>query len=168
MVQKIHPSAVISRLADLEDSSRGSVLSIAEGVTIESFVKVKFAGGSGDVSIGARSYINASVVIYSGNGINIGRGVLIAANCTLAATNHRISDRDVFVRDQGFAPSKGGITIADDVWIGANCVILDGTRIGHGAVIGAGSVVRGTIEPYMIVAGSPLRVIGERGRHAGQ
>jgi acetyltransferase-like isoleucine patch superfamily enzyme len=139
MTQIFHPTVTISRFADLEDSKRGSVLRIDEDVVIESFVKIKFAGGSGDVSIGQRSYINAGVVIYSGNGVSIGKGVLIAANCTLAATNHQISDPDRFIRDQGFAGSKGGIIIEDDVWIGANCVILDGSIIRKGAVIGAGS-----------------------------
>jgi virginiamycin A acetyltransferase len=115
----IHPTAIISRFSDLEDSSRGSTLTIDTDVVIESFVKIKFAGGLGDVRIGSRSYINAGVVIYSGNGISIGRGVLIAANCTLAATNHQILNREVMIRDQGFAPSKGGIVIDDDVWIGA-------------------------------------------------
>ena len=44
--------------------------------------------------------------------------------------------------DQGHAKSKGGIVIEDNVWIGANCVLLDGTHIGEGSVIAAGSVVR--------------------------
>jgi virginiamycin A acetyltransferase len=157
-----HPSVVVSRFSDLEDSQRGSVLRIDEGVVIESFVKIKFAGGSGDVTIGARSYINAGVVIYSGNGISIGRAVLIAANCTLAATNHQFSDPDRFIRDQGFATSKGGIIIEDDVWIGANCVILDGSIIRKGAVISAGSCIRGEVPAFAVVTGPPLRQIGTR------
>jgi acetyltransferase-like isoleucine patch superfamily enzyme len=165
MMQIFHPTVTISRFADLEDSKRGSVLRIDEDVVIESFVKIKFAGGSGDVSIGQRSYINAGVVIYSGNGVSIGKGVLIAANCTLAATNHQIFDPDRFIRDQGFARSKGGIIIEDDVWIGANCVILDGSIIRRGAVIGAGSCVREEVPSFALVAGQPLRQIGKRGAH---
>jgi virginiamycin A acetyltransferase len=163
VTQIIHSSTKISRFADLEDSVRGSVLQIDENVVIESFVKIKFAGGSGNVLIGAGSYINAGVVIYSGNGISIGCGVLIAANCTLAATNHRISDTTRFIREQGFAPSKGGILIEDDVWIGANSVIVDGAIIRKGAVIGAGSLVRGEVESNTVAAGIPLRKIGTRG-----
>jgi virginiamycin A acetyltransferase len=163
MTHVFHPTVTISRYADLETSSRGSFLRIDEDVVIESFVKVKFAGGAGDVVIGARSYINAGVVIYSGNGIRIGRGVLVAANCTFAATNHQISDVTRLIRDQGFAPSKGGILIEDDVWIGANSVILDGAIIRKGAVIGAGSCVRGEVEAYSLMAGQPLRKLGMRG-----
>ena len=142
---------------------RGSRLVIGEGVVIESFVKIKFAGGSGDVVIGPRSYINAGVVIYSGNGIQLGEGVLIAANCTLAATNHETSDTSRFIRDQGFSPSRGGIIIEDDVWIRANSVILDGSVIKRGAIVGAGSFVRGTVDSNIRVGGNPLRVLGMRG-----
>lgn len=164
MVHRIHPSVKLSRFCDLEDSVRGSVLEIAEDVVIESFVKIKFAGGHGDVVIGPRSYINAGVVIYSGNGVRLGTGVLIAANTTVAATNHEIRDTTKLIRDQGFMSSKGGIVIEDDVWIGANCVILDGAHIGKGSVVGAGSCVRGVIEPYSLVGGNPLRVLGKRGQ----
>ena len=94
--------------------------------------------------------------------MRLGAGVLIAANCTLAATNHETRDPDRFIRDQGFRASKGGIVIEDDVWIGANSVILDGSVIKRGAVVGAGSFVRGTVEENAYVGGNPLRVLGSR------
>jgi virginiamycin A acetyltransferase len=159
----IDPSARVSPLADLEDSVRGSRIEIGPNVVIDSFVKLKPAGGMGDVVIGAGSQINSGCVLYTGNGIKIGSNVLIAANCTLAPTNHAYQDRESLIRDQRFLPSRGGIVIEDDVWIGANSVLLDGARIHRGAVIGAGSLVRGTVESFKVVAGSPLRVIGERG-----
>ncbi len=159
----IDPSARVSPLADLEDSVRGSRIEIGPNVVIDSFVKFKPAGGMGDVVIGAGSQINSGCVLYTGNGIRIGSNVLIAANCTFAPTNHAYQDRDRLIRDQRFLPSRGGIVVEDDVWIGANCVLLDGARVHRGAVVGAGSLVRETVEPFKVVAGSPLRVIGERG-----
>jgi acetyltransferase-like isoleucine patch superfamily enzyme len=102
-------------------------------------------------------------VLYSGHGIRIGSNVLIAANCTLAPTNHEFADRMRPIRLQGFRPSRGGIVIEDDVWIGANTVLLDGAHVATGAVIAAGSVVRGRVEPFSIAGGNPLRVIGTRG-----
>jgi virginiamycin A acetyltransferase len=158
----IHPTATISALSDIEKSVRGSTLSIGEQSTVESFVKIKFSGGSGDVTIGAHCNLNSGIVIYSGHGVKIGDNCLIAANCTLAASNHRYLDRDRPIRDQGLLPSKGGIVIDDDVWIGSNCTLLDGTQIGQGAVVGAGSLVRGKVEPFAVVAGNPLRVLGYR------
>src|ERR1700733_10197843 len=118
----ISEHARVSRLADIEDSSRGSTVTIGDGVMIDSFVKIKAAGGSGDISIGRNSYVNSGVVMYIGNGISIGENVLIAANCTLAPTNHEFRSRNVRIADQRFQPSRGGIIIEDDVWIGANSV----------------------------------------------
>jgi UDP-3-O-[3-hydroxymyristoyl] glucosamine N-acyltransferase len=88
----IDPSARISPLADLEDSVRGTRLIIGAGVVIDAFVKIKPAGGVGDVTIGAGSVINSGCVIYSGNGVVIGQDVAIAANCTFAPTNHGFAD----------------------------------------------------------------------------
>ena len=89
--------------------------------------------------------------------------VLIAPNCTLAPTNHAYSVRDKTIRHQGFLPSKGGIVIEDDVWIGANTTILDVAILKQGCVIGAGSLVRGEVDAYSINSGNPLRKIGMRG-----
>jgi acetyltransferase-like isoleucine patch superfamily enzyme len=130
---------------------------------IDAFVKIKPAGGRGDVVIGENSYLNSGCVIYSGHGVQVGRDVLIAANCTLAATNHAFDDPDRPIRLQGFQPSRGGIVIEDDVWIGANCVVLDGAHLGRGCVVAAGSVVRGVLAPGMVYAGQPLRAIRPRG-----
>ncbi len=159
----ISPQARVSRLADIEDSSRGTRIVVEDGVVIDSFVKIKPAGGVGDVLIGAGSVINSGCVFYTGNGIRMGRGVLVAANCTFAPTNHAFGDPDQHIRSQGFQPSRGGIVIEDDVWIGANSVLVDGVVIGRGSVIGAGSVVRGVLPPFCIAFGTPAVVRGWRG-----
>lgn len=158
----IHPDARVSALADIEDSVRGSRIVVGANSMIDSFVKVKPAGGVGDVIIGSHTYINSGCVLYSGNGIHIGDHVAIASNCTLAPVNHAYQDKETLISAQGFLPSKGGIRIEDDVWIGANCVILDGAVIGQGCVVGAGSIVRGKLDAYGIYAGSPLNKISER------
>src|SRR5262245_22409388 len=135
-------------MAHLETSSRGSTLVIGADVVIDSFVKLKFSGGLGNIEIGPRSYINSGTVIYSGHGVRLGTCVLIASNCTLSASNHETKDPGSYIRDQGFRPTKGGIIVEDDVWVGANSVLLDGTFIGRGAVVGAGSLVRGKVAPF--------------------
>src|SRR5262249_22705670 len=116
----------------------------------------------GDVSIGENCYINSGTVLYTGNGIRIGKNVLIAANCTLAPANHEYARADLPIIRQRFRPNKGGIVIEDDVWIGANCVLLDGAVVRRGAVIGASSLVRGEVEAYTVNAGNPLRLISRR------
>jgi virginiamycin A acetyltransferase len=158
----IHPSAKISSFADIEDSTRGTAIIIGAHTVIDSFVKIKPAGGSGNLVIGDSSTINSGCVLYTGNGIHIGNNVAVAANCTFAPVNHEYEKKDVLINQQGFRKSKGGILVEDDVWIGANCVILDGAMLRKGCVIGAGSIVRGEIKPYTINVGTPLKVIGSR------
>ncbi len=158
----ISPTARVSKLADLEPSVRGTQIIVGDHAVIDSFVKIKPAGGSGDVVIGKHTYINSGVVIYSGNGVRIGDHVLIAANCTLAPVNHEFRSRDRLIHEQGFQASRGGIIIEDDVWIGANCVLLDGTVLRRGAVVGANSLVMGEVASYTINVGSPCRQTGLR------
>jgi acetyltransferase-like isoleucine patch superfamily enzyme len=159
---RIDPTASVSPLADIEDSTRGTSIVIGPGVMIDSFVKIKPVGGDGDVIIGPNCYVNSGTVVYSGHGVLLESDVLVAANCTLAATNHEFGDRETLIRHQGFQPSRGGIVIERDVWLGAGCVILDGTQIGRGSVVAAGSVVRGLLEPYGLYAGRPVVMIGSR------
>lgn len=159
---EIHPSARVSSLADIEDSTRGTRIVVGENSVIDSFVKIKPAGGSGDLTLGSFCYINSGCVFYTGNGITFGNHVLVAANCTFAPVNHAFKDKNTLIRQQGFSASRGGIIIEDDVWIGANCVILDGAHLRQGCVIAAGSIVRKEVAPYSIVGGNPLKVLGQR------
>lgn len=159
---QIHPTAHVSDLADIEDSTQGTRIEIGSHSVIDSFVKIKPVGGAEDLIIGEHSYINSGCVLYTGNGIRIGNHVSIAANCTFAPVNHAYEDRNRLIQEQRFQPSRGGIIIEDDVWIGANCVLLDGAHLGQGCVISAGSVVRGEMAPYTVYAGNPSRIIGER------
>jgi acetyltransferase-like isoleucine patch superfamily enzyme len=162
MTLVVAESAQISPLADIEDSVRGTLIEISESVVIDAFVKIKPAGGSGDVRIGPNCVLNSGVVIYTGNGVQMGANVLLAANVVLAPVNHEFGAVETPIREQGFQPSRGGILIEDDVWIGAGTVVLDGAIIRHGAVIGANSLVRGEIASGSISAGNPLRVVGRR------
>lgn len=158
----IAASARVSPWADIEDSVRGSRIVVGDHSVVDSFVKIKPAGGSGDLVIGDHVVVNSGCVFYTGHGIRIGNHVAIAANCTFAPVNHAYRDKSRLIREQGFLPSKGGIVIEDDVWIGANCVLLDGALLRRGCVVAAGSVVRGELAPYTVYAGDPLRVIGAR------
>ena len=158
----IHPSAQVAAMADVEPSQRGSRIVIGAGCRIDSFVKIKAVGGSGDILIGERCYLNSGCVLNSGNGIHIGKDVLIAANCTLAPVNHAFRDRHRLIREQGFGTNRGGIVIEDDVWIGANCVLLDGAVLRQGCVVAAGSVVRGKLPAYSICMGMPAVPVDER------
>jgi carbonic anhydrase/acetyltransferase-like protein (isoleucine patch superfamily) len=111
---------------------------------------------------GINEYNNLRAV---GGDIRIGSHCQIAQFCTLVAANHT-TETIKYMRDTPLDLSKASITIEDDVWIGANSVILPGVTIGRGAVIGAGSVVTRDVAPYTVSAGNPCRALRVRNLHA--
>jgi maltose O-acetyltransferase len=63
--------------------------------------------------------------------------------------------------EQGIAEDRP-IVVEDDVWFGAAVIVLPGVRVGHGSVIGAGSIVTKDVPPFACVAGSPARILKYR------
>lgn len=109
----------------------------------------------GDIRIGIRSRIGLNNTIIGpvciGNEVNLAQGVVISG------LNHNYQSPDQSIIFQGVTTSL--ITIEDDVWIGANAVILAGVNIGQHSVIAAGSIVTRDVPPYSIVAGNPAHLI---------
>jgi acetyltransferase-like isoleucine patch superfamily enzyme len=131
---------------------------LAPGVEINRGV-VLHAPVEGEIAIGRNSQINPYTVIYGA--VRIGADVMIAPHVMMAGGGHGFTRTDVAMRVQA-SVSKGGIVIEDDVWVGANAVILDGVTIGSGAIVAAGAVVTRDVAPYAIVAGVPARKVGNR------
>jgi acetyltransferase-like isoleucine patch superfamily enzyme len=96
-----------------------------------------------------------SIMAYVGS-IHIGKRVEIAPNCAFYPYNHGIRS-GIPVRNQKCS-TKGGIFIDDDAWLGFGVIVLDGVRIGSGAVVGAGSLVTKDIPSNAIAYGVPARV----------
>ena len=117
----------------------------------------------GVIEIGNRVALNANVYMNAciGGKIVLGDDVLVAPNVVMRTSDHAMMDVDKLIREQGHASKE--IIIANDVWIGANATITGGVHIGKGAVVGAGAVVTGDVEPYTIVGGVPARYIKKRG-----
>ena len=122
------------------------------------------------IKFGNRVQINKNVTMdASGSlGIYIGNRVLIGPGCYFRSANHSFSD-DSSIVDQGWdfkrIPFEGtdySIIIEDDVWIGANSIILSGAHIGKGSVLSAGAVVSSSIPEMSIVVGNPGRVVKQR------
>tara|TARA_R110002020_G_scaffold158286_3_gene341414 strand:+ start:974 stop:2605 length:1632 start_codon:yes stop_codon:yes gene_type:complete len=114
----------------------------------------------GDVEFGAHSTVNAYAMI-SGK-VRCGDGVRIASHVTIVGFNHGFDDPSTPIHTQKH--ESLGIVIEDDVWIGANAVVLDGVTIGKGAVIAAGAVISRDVPPLAIMGGVPARVLRYRGR----
>ncbi|WP_417821472.1 CatB-related O-acetyltransferase [Terasakiella sp.] len=140
---------------------------IDTGFFMEAESKVPFEQFSSSIEnffIGRNSYI-LNGGLYSSNTI-IGRYCSISKDVYLGNTNHDFNCLSTsFVPDDpGFQSQrvKGYNIVGCDVWIAANSIVLQGLTIGHGAVVGAGSVVTKDVPPYAIVAGNPARIIKYR------
>lgn len=116
----------------------------AEGGTIE-------VGKS--FSCNTNCHINASI----GGKILLKNNILLGPNVVIRTANHNFHQNHKPINQQGH--NYADIKIADNVWIGANCVILNDVKIGEGAIIAAGAVVNKDVEPFTIVGGVPAKMI---------
>jgi len=111
--------------------------------------------------IGENSLIGEYNVIRGQGGVRIGDRVYTSPMVQLLAVNHVFDDSSRPFVDQGITAQ--GITVEDDVWIGAGAIVTDGVTIGAGAVVAAGSVVTRDVPARTLVAGAPAREIREVG-----
>lgn len=118
--------------------------------------------GTGAVRIGHDTWIGQyNNLRTDGAELRIGDDCLISQFVSLIAGQHAFARRDLRIKEQGSA-DPSGLTIGDDVWIGASAVVLPGVTIATGAVVAAGAVVTQDVPGYAVVAGVPARVVGER------
>ena len=131
---------------------------------------------SGKPSIAFSNRLNAQPELCVGDGTFIGHGchfgiaesIQIGRNCLIAGgasvrdlDGHPI---DAAQRRAGEPTPPAGVrpvVIEDDVWIGANAIILKGVTIGARSIVGAGAVVSRDVPPDCVVAGNPARVVKE-------
>ena len=144
--------SVIHRSARM-DTPPYRKFSIGDYSVIESFACVNNAVG--DVMIGDHTRIGLHNTIIGP--VEIGSHVNLAQGITVTALNHNFDDTEKRIDEQGV--STNPVTIEDDVWIGANAVILPGVTIGNHCVVAAGAVVTKDVPPHSLVAGVPAKVI---------
>lgn len=142
-------------------------IKLGNGVRVESFTLLGVCSQNRNnknsfLEVGCNTYIGEfNNIRATGGGIKIGKYCNISQHCSLIASNHSIA-KDSNISSQPWDEKRVGIILGDDVWIGANSVILPGVNIGRGAVIGAGSVVTKNIPEYAIAVGNPAKVIKYR------
>ena len=120
---------------------------------IESFCCINNAVG--DVLIGDYTRIGLHNTVIGP--VTIGSHVNLAQGITVTALNHNFEDPNKRIDEQGISTTP--VTIEDDVWIGANAVVLPGVTIGNHSVVAAGAVVTKDVPPHSLVAGVPAKVI---------
>ncbi len=110
-----------------------------------------------NIEIGENFYANHNCVVLDGAKIIFGNNVFIAPGCGFYTAGH---PSNVEQRNRGLEYAYP-ITVGNNVWIGAQSVILPGVTIGDNSIIGAGSVVTRDIPPGVVAVGNPCRVIKE-------
>ena len=114
---------------------------------------------------------------FFGDKLIIGKFCQIAHGTTfiMGAANHRLGSattypfnvmggvwREISTPHIEELPHKGDTVIGNDVWLGRNCTILPGVKIGNGAIVAAYSVVTKDVAPYTVVGGNPARFLKKR------
>ena len=144
--------SVIHRSARM-DTPPYRKFSLGDYSVIESFACINNAVG--DVMIGDYTRIGLHNTIIGP--VEIGSHVNLAQGITVTALNHNFDDTEKRIDEQGVSTKP--VTIEDDVWVGANAVILPGVTIGNHCVVAAGAVVTKDVPPHSLVAGVPAKVI---------
>lgn len=111
-----------------------------------------------NITIGNNSAINYGFQAIGRGKITIGDFVQIGPNVMISTANHNILGKNFDL----YPVTLQNIKIEDNVWIGANSIILAGVTVGAGSIIGAGSVVRHRIPKNSIVMGNPAKVVAEK------
>lgn len=136
--------------------NRLQVGKIGKGVSISANVRI-----TGNVTIGDYSSVAQNCTISGMKaGIYISDFVMVAPGCVIVSFDHKSEDLDIPMSLQGIVEES--VVIERDVWIGANCTITKGAKIGHGVIVAANSVVRGYLEPYGVYGGVPARFLKSR------
>ena len=120
---------------------------------VESFACINNAVG--DVMIGDHTRIGLHNTIIGP--VTIGSHVNLAQGITVTALNHNFENAEKHIDEQGVSTTP--VTIEDDVWIGANAVILPGVHIGNHCVVAAGAVVTKDVPPHSLVGGVPAKIM---------
>ena len=154
---RVGPGTIIRPGASLSREGGGSITLGAKCV-VHPGAKILTYGG--DVELGSRCSVNPYAVLYGHGGLRIGDYVRIASHCVVIPSNHGFDDTQRPIAEQ--PETRRGIMIGDDVWLGAQVVVLDGSVLEDGCVVGAGAVVRGRLEARMVYAGVPAKPLKRR------
>ncbi len=138
-------------------------------VSLESKIKVgdeakiarfcTFKAGPGNIDIGEGANFGPFCLVSGYGGVEIGKYTQIASHVVILSYTHDM-DKSMPIKFQETPLKK--VTIQEDVWVGAQVVVLPGVTIGTGSIIGAGAVVSKDIPEYSIAAGVPAKVVGKR------
>ncbi len=139
----------------------GGVVEVGDGASVYGDTLIE-TGHGGSIRIGAGTRIHRGCQLIAHKApIQIGCDVGISQNCAFYPYNRGVAPEKPI--SQQPLQTKGPIVIEDHAWLGVGVIVLDGVRIGTGAVIGAGAVVTRNVPDGAIAFGVPARVVKMRG-----
>ena len=148
---------LVSLRADIQLSSK---IRLGRGTDIRPYAR--FITRTGSIILGRYCGVSSFTYLAAGNAsIIIGDYVRIGPHVYMGTSNRGFDDPNKLIIEH--KKIENNIVVEDDVWIGANSVILAGVHIGRGSVIGAGAVVTRDIPTLSIALGNPAHVIKKRG-----
>ena len=147
---------------DARHDDEDKVITLDDNVMLSTNVMISCKNGC--IKIGKNTGLSAQTIIHATNDcpVDIGDDVIIGPQSYISAGgNDHFDQRDVPIREQGINPA-GGITIEDNIWLGARVTVLGGVTMASGSIAGAGAVVNKSIPANTICAGVPAKVLKER------
>lgn len=148
--------AKVSPRAEVDVTAR---IAFGRGCVVSSFCKIK--ASEGPLTIGERGGVAAGCFISAGAaGITIGRNFICGPNVAIVGQNYSHNATGVHLEDLGV--ESHGITMGDNVWLGAGTTVVDGSRIGDDTIVVANSLVNGSYPDGVVLQGMPARVVLRR------
>lgn len=157
-------SIVVSEYCVLDGRNASGAESMTVGDNTILSNNVMLSCKDGTITIGNDVGINAQAVVQStnGNAVSIGDDCVIGQRCLIiGGGNYDISDRESLIRTSPIT-DDGGVSLENNVWLGANVSVLGGVIMGQGSIAAAGAVISRSIPPFSLCMGVPARVVRER------
>ncbi len=140
------------------DLRQGGAIALGENSVVRRGAILSPWGG--EIRLGNSCLVNHYAILYGHGGLIGGDHVMFAAHSVAIPANHGLEANGTPMYLQPL--TRKGIAIGSDVWIGAGATLLDGIRIGTGAVIAAGAVVHQDVAAGAIAGGVPAKEIRRR------
>jgi acetyltransferase-like isoleucine patch superfamily enzyme len=135
---------------------RAAGVELGADVSVERAVRISCRRG---VRLGDGCNINRGTYLDGRGGLDLGAHVNVSPGVVFLTASHDLDSPQ-------FEGSLGAVRVGDRAWIATRAIVLPGTEIGEGAVVAAGAVVHGKVEPFSVVAGNPARQVRSRARDA--